>query len=98
MAFQDDVLCLSYRPGSYSKILYRNAEAKELNMNDERNNPGPQREKPEFERQGDNLNQGEKKRRDEQQDKRHDEKPNTLPGEHRNGDPGVRQGGNIPGS
>jgi hypothetical protein len=25
-------------------------------------------------------------------------KPNQLPGEHRNGDPGVRQGGNIPGS
>jgi hypothetical protein len=25
-------------------------------------------------------------------------KPNQLPGEKRNGDPGVRQGGNIPGS
>jgi hypothetical protein len=34
---------------------------------------------------------------DEQPDKKGG-KPNQLPGEHRNGDPGVRQGGNIPGS
>lgn len=68
-------------------------------MNDERSNPGgPQRENPPFKRQGDNINRGEKKQPDEQQDKRQGDKPNSLPGEKRNGDPGVRQGGNIPGS
>jgi hypothetical protein len=67
-------------------------------MNDERSNPGPQREKPPFKRQGDNINRGEDKQPDKQPDTQQGEKPNTLPGEQRNGDPGERQGGNIPGS